>query len=866
MDTTIIDDACCGLQRSVERFVKKHQHRFQQTNEDNAHVKLTNRIATLVRHAQHILQTLTRKRASLEHAVAALYECWEKIYTTILENTNSNNSTAAAAAAAAARTSNLQSVLQHVLQCYLRLGDGMVLLASGECRHPGDIKSVKYKSNLTMNQIRGDGYTMLYSKDLIYSGFGWDEFFDAKCGVQEILLNALARLAGGSKSKTRIWDTLLEHGAQLFESTLDTHETKLHMIRKSLEDFRERVKGDLTKLLPNRKITFGTQDKMEYLEVRGSFKLLRRANEFQIKGEDGVLPNGWTAAQWNAHLALPSRIRNQLVTSQKLAVVDTKKRQRRRVIVDSDDDGDDNEAGGVHVLKTKTAEIVSTNMSSLNAIKSDFGVDAAELETAREQLESEHLQQNDKAEDDAVDSEDGNIKNRRARVAKLKKALCIVVDAKEDALEIWDVREHLRKETMQLGNDLLALQGLQNLIDAKDCFVEAMELVQQQEAAHKVIVQGTGDMTDEVRLIRRNLLLLKGRAQTNFGIALLELSLVAKAPSVTRKKDRAAAAISLTQARRCAQKLQDLAADDWRRGASPSEAALDIVDAVQLEVLAWRSYGSIMWHDGKETDSVRAFEDAASAHTKIDKSIMVFVDKGGEFLEHYLDILMECYFSLTSLFDLAAAKLEQLPIAGSPLPVVASSNKQKGEFLLSTTSNAVEEAKPIIAMIEKFTQNRQGFDHYLDENGVLTEEGMNAALDDVRQIWQERVDGASVSRKSLNLPKKVDSDLRRSHLGMGLFLSRNGNRPTRRFVADSDTARRSKHKRHGAADGDFRYAPASRQEDVNQPSVLFMKWGDELLSLNQTSAAGGLTHGLPYPACAPPLPPAMRSFQNEMPY
>ena len=77
----------------------------------------------------------------------------------------------------------------------------MILLASGECRNPWDIQAVKYKSNLTMNQIRCDGYTMLYSKDLTYSGFGWDEFFDDNCGVQARLVNALSKISGGSKSK-----------------------------------------------------------------------------------------------------------------------------------------------------------------------------------------------------------------------------------------------------------------------------------------------------------------------------------------------------------------------------------------------------------------------------------------------------------------------------------------------------------------------------------------------------------------------------------------------------------------------------------------------------------------------------------------
>jgi hypothetical protein len=46
-----------------------------------------------------------------------------------------------------------------------------------------------------------------------------------------------------------------------------------------------------------------------------------------------------------------------------------------------------------------------------------------------------------------------------------------------------------------------------------------------------------------------------------------------------------------------------------------------------------------------------------------------------------------------------------------------------------------EHVKPMIAMIEKFTQNRQGVAHFFNENGVLTEDDTDAALDDVRQQW-----------------------------------------------------------------------------------------------------------------------------------
>ena len=300
---TATTDACSCLEGSVNRFIQKYQKCFQGTEEEG--VKLKKHISKLVQHAQFILKTLTVKLISLKHGVTALYDCWSMAHQTLQKY----------------KDSSLQSILQHFLQCYLRLRDGVTLLVSGECRHPGDIKSIQYKSRLTMNQVCNDGYTMLYSKDLTYSGFGWDEFYDANCGVQARLVKALSTLAGGS-FKSKLWDRLVDHGAQLFESSMDTHETELQGIQKSLEDFRERVIGDLAKLLPNRRIIFGTQDKIEYLEICGVFRLQRRGSEFQIMGDEGVLPSGWTIAQWKDHLKLSSRV---IVPSND---IDARKRRR----------------------------------------------------------------------------------------------------------------------------------------------------------------------------------------------------------------------------------------------------------------------------------------------------------------------------------------------------------------------------------------------------------------------------------------------------------------------------------------------------------------------------------------------------------
>jgi hypothetical protein len=432
------------------------------------------------------------------------------------------------------------------------------------------------KIQITSHQkpIRNDGYTILYSKDLTYSGFGWDEFFDDQFGVQARLVKALKKVSGGG-AKYNIWELLLENGAQLFELSLDAHETELQLIRKSLENFRERVTRDLRILLPNNKVHFGTQDKMEYLEIRGSFKLQRRANEFQVRGDEGVLPNGWNVRNWQSQIAIPSRVLKH--ASQ------TATAKRRRVIDDSDEDDDE---GRLHIRETNAKRTAPANMSSLNAIKNDCGVIAAELEISRENLEAEPIEQDTTS---AHAPEDRDIKARRACVRRLKKALQDVITNQEDPLEVWDAREHLRKETMQLGNDLLVLPKIQHVGEAKACFYEAVDLVQEQEIAHKQIVNDTNDDTEGAWLIQRNLLLLKGRAHANCGIALLELSLFANVPDATRAKHRADAAKTLLDAQHCAVWLQTRAETDRKRGASSNETAYDSIEAVQLEALALRS-------------------------------------------------------------------------------------------------------------------------------------------------------------------------------------------------------------------------------------------------------------------------------------
>jgi hypothetical protein len=823
IDTTI-DDACSGLQSAVNQFIKKYQKRFRGT--DNEKTLLKEHISKLVDHAQHILQTLTAKRNSLQHAVSALHQCWRNVYQT-LKNSHG---------------SNLQPCLQHVLQCYLRLGDGVVLLASGECRHPGDVKSIKFKSKLTKNQVRNDGYTMLYSKDLTYSGFGWDEFFDDQFGVHARLVNALKRISGGG-AKFNVWETLLENGAQLFDVCLDTHETEIQLIRKSLENFRETVTRDLQILLPNNKVFFGTQDKMEYVEIRGSFKLQRRANEFQVRGDEGVLPNGWTVCTWERQIAIPTRVLKQ--SSQTAAT------KRRRIIDDSDDDDDQ---GRLYVRETKEKKTAPSSISSLNAIKNDCGVNAAELETAREILEAKQ-NEHDNAGVHAPD--DGDVKARRACVRRLRKALQDVIERQEDPLQVWDAREHLRKETMQLGNDLLVHPKADHVLEAKLCFYEAMDLVRAQEVAHKQMVNDTNDDTEGAWLIQRNLLLLKGRAYTNCGIALLELSLFAKVPDATRIKHRVEASKALLDAQQCAQRLQTRAVVDRKRGASASETAYDSIEAVQLEALVLRSYGSVMWHNGMEVDAVKAFEDATATHKKLDKSILVYVEKGGDFLEQFLATLLECYCASMTLFDLAATKIERLQSSGPISDTLIT--KQRAADLVAKVHNAAEQGKTIVTIVANMIKTHVGLEYYFDDNGLLQVDQIDEALNDLKRRLDERFNGNMISNPplALALSRYQQSDLSRNDLGSGiLYPPRKGALTTTRFVVhDTARARRRCSKQGTGSKSDFDYRPALHEEESNrESSIPCMKWGDDLLPDVTARAAGEISLGLLYPACAPPLP------------
>jgi hypothetical protein len=318
---------------------------------------------------------------------------------------------------------------------YLRIRDGMNLMTSGECRHPGDIgeaKKTKFPSQFHKLSHQKDGYTTLYSSDH-YSGYGWDEFYNPQVGIKTRLLQALGR---------DCWDALLEYGAQAFETSLDQHnEVEIPEIANRLDQLRLDMTRDLERIASN--VTFLTRDKMERLElVKGGqhITLERRANDFQVQDPRGCLPNHWNAADWNRAFAS--------VLSKKIpAVCPPPTKIRRLVIQDSDDEdgppvavqtvrglssegGADPISTGLRVRVTNTKK--ETPCDSLFKIKQKAGVSAQELEESREWLEAEESGQCQAREVDEVSELKQEIKEASAKVEFLQRVLARVKGKQDD--------------------------------------------------------------------------------------------------------------------------------------------------------------------------------------------------------------------------------------------------------------------------------------------------------------------------------------------------------------------------------------------------------------------------------------------------
>lgn len=369
-DDEQVEIACRGYRKAVRGFFRRYtrlpsrhddqaEEEEQQQQQDSSSNKnqqqqpssLPRDVTHLLDHVSHFARQLTKKRNSLKHGLSYLKgDLWPQIlkgfFVSVASGVGSGRSSSNSSSA------EQVALLQHFLSQCLRLHDGIFLLVSGECRHSGDIRlakkqqqqtsqkqklTLKFPSQLALNDARKDGYTKLYNAPGGYSGYGWDEFHDPELGLQTRLLRALQHYAAKSekrKSRDSIADYLLEHGGQALESLLDHHESEMRPIKEGFTMLRDRVVRDLQQKFriasatsnsanssnsssssrKTVKIAFTLHDKMEKLQV-GNIVLERHGNTFQVNDPRGALPNGYKVKDWSGVMKLPTPTTNTNASS-----------------------------------------------------------------------------------------------------------------------------------------------------------------------------------------------------------------------------------------------------------------------------------------------------------------------------------------------------------------------------------------------------------------------------------------------------------------------------------------------------------------------------------------------------------------------
>ena len=311
-DDEQVEVACRAFHKAVHGWCRRYT-RLPLLEENNNKPSLPRDVTHLLNHVSHFARQLTRKRNSLRSGLTYLQETlWPEILEGFFSKTSSGSSSSSSSS-----SSEQVALLQHFLVQCLRLHDGKMLLVSGECRHPGDIRLAKkkhtqYPSQLALQTHRPDGYTKLYNAPGGYSGYGWDEFHDPEVGIRTRLLEALERYSKQKKrkSQSQIANYLTDHGGQLLESLLDQHESEMNVIKAGFNALKDRVPRDLKQKFmttaPSKtvKVVFTLYDKMEKLQV-GNIVLERHGDAFQVNDTQGALPNGYKAQDWSRVMALP---------------------------------------------------------------------------------------------------------------------------------------------------------------------------------------------------------------------------------------------------------------------------------------------------------------------------------------------------------------------------------------------------------------------------------------------------------------------------------------------------------------------------------------------------------------------------------
>ena len=539
------------------------------------------------------------------------------------------------------------------------------------------------------------------------------------------------------------------------------------------------------------KVAFNLHDKMEKLQV-GNISLERRGNAFQVLDPKGALPNGYTIKDWESIMKLsePLKDKNSVQRPKRdssktqVAVqpagnkVDPPKgRKRRRVIEESDSEDDEKSKKNV-ANKQETKEnsknkaerqqtpikAKSTGLNvkiwaepkppptpgegksySLASIKSQMGADVAGLEASREELEREEAGASKAAKVDEAEAEDAtiNVRQAEATVRTAESRLNRVLSRNDlEEYEIWDVRETLREALMVAGNirlwekptgeNEIAEDRLKSLERAYRYFLRARKIVDDQEKLHRNLVSQNKSFRtpDESRYVLRNLFLMRGRAQTNLGIARVEQATHSKKKTnyitVDSKRYLREAVDELNAAKECAEALRTQALVDRGKGSDYIETDIDIVRADQLDSLGTRWMATAMWHQGIRRNAIDLFDSNANVFLKRFEAWKSNAVDDDSLQDARLQLGSECYYACTTLADLASSSLERLPPSGAV---------KKGDDLFSRCRESLKKAsqvsEAIRELIESHPNDKVTYEDFSVDNEVMSFQSIEQYLSDV---------------------------------------------------------------------------------------------------------------------------------------
>ena len=950
-----VESACKGLKTAVRKYWDKYEKRLDQ-HQKSAQTKreVQKRIQQCVGHACHIVRQLHIKCASLQGGVAAFQDCWAESYQQLEESRLESIATV------------LPHVLHQLLRLrdglvLLTNGECRHPGDQPSTKYPSRFEELSYrKDGYTRLYSSQRGYTG-YGWDEFYDPTVGVQ--QRLCQVLRIVSRRKstdgvcdALLDMGAQTMESFLDEHNSRVTQLRQTLED--------LRQKIEQDLRRL---LQQHAAGGTVLFVTQDKMEKLEVilgksRGGvakLSLHRRGDEFRVVNPKGALPNSWTVDDWRASMKMKTTKNNNNKTKTNVnkkqgTVVETTNKgvnttkKRRLVLDDSSDeesnsnngnsktsnDGKDREgkslAGGqavglrVQAQDTTTTTTASsstssssvrsvnpeknesthgTNTTSLEAIKTNLGVNAKDLEKSREAFESETGQSKQTAEsftDHQLHDDDDDYNRReeqellrqsidryRIAVRKFERVYKRFMSSASDPFDVWDARECLRENKMFLGKDLLALQYYEQddgakealLFEAEHHFRDAHDLVLKQQKFHRRLTRETNDDGDEAHRIRRNMYLLRGRALTNLGIVLFELT------NVTRSRPERRALVGeaievLGGTIEAATVLRNQAMTDRRQGADPVDTAIDSIQANQTKALALKWLVVTIWHtysqhggdDDDNDDFDRALSDLTGLfdHALEDEAVLTSQEESDKHSDQLsdarVDYLVECYMCAIAITDMLSKHLENLrkdkdkpknkTLFGTVIRVLrySSSFSQKLSRLERLSLNKE------VTTVEELTQHIEQLERWWAACG--DDDDFGVALASNRDVGSggDGISGSTVRSKKSRFPSKrftvVDANGRvKSGRGSGARGEGGGGRVSGRANSgDGPTNTTGRGVVPQTHCRDSSLAGIAR----STPTVKTMKWGDELLP--NISASSNPTMSWLYPACAPQRPSSSRDL------